>query len=84
MNRKPRRLPSGLPKTLFEIREISRTRQEKAVAGLTCRELDVLLFELNRTRYELREQQSFINFYMTVIEAVRECRASGKSPHEMP
>ena len=82
MNRKPRPLPSGLPKTLFEIREIARTRQEKAVAGLSCRELEVLLFELNRTRYELRDQDSFVRFYMAVIGAVRGCREAGKPPKE--
>jgi hypothetical protein len=84
MNRKPRPLPSVIPKTLLEIREIARMRQEKAIAGLTCRDLEVLLFELNRTRYELREQDSFIRFYMAVIEAVRDCRVAEKSPFEKP
>lgn len=84
MNRKARPLPSVKPKTLLEIREIARIRQEKAIEGLTYRELEALLFELNRTRYELREQDSFIRFYMSVIEAVRECRAAVKRPDEKP
>jgi len=81
MNRKPRPLPSGLPKTLFEIREIARMRQEKAIAGLTCRELEVLLFELNRTRYALEDEESFVAFFMAVHSALRDCRQAGQDEH---
>lgn len=63
-----------MPKTLFEIREIARMRQEKAITNLTCGELEILLHELNRTRYTLKEQDAFIRFFMAVHKAIMECR----------
>lgn len=73
-----------MPKTVLEIRAIARRRKTDSLSDLTCREYDVLLFELNRTRYELREQESFIRFYMAVVEGVRECRTAGRQPDEKP
>jgi hypothetical protein len=73
-----------MARTLEEILKIAHDRKDHQLQELTCRELQVLLFELNRTRYALKEAEAFIRFYMLVHDAIQDCRASDFSPFERP
>lgn len=67
-----------MPKTLDEIHTLARERQPEKIRELTCRELEVLFFALNRIRYSGEEEEDYIRFYMAVHSALEECRADRK------
>lgn len=62
-----------MSKTVLEIRAIAREQRVEMLRGLTCRELEILLFELNRDQRVLKDQQAFGLFYTVVIEAIQDC-----------
>ena len=64
-----------MPKTLHEIHTLARERRLDQIGNLTCRELEVLFFALNRIRYSAEEEEDFIRFYVAVHSALKECRS---------
>lgn len=69
-----------MPKTLHEIHTLARERNLEKIRGLTCLELEVLFFTLNRIRYSVEEQEDFFRFYMAVHSALLESRAGREAP----
>ena len=60
-----------MPKTMAEIRQIALERRLDSLNGLSEMDLNVLLATLKRQRVPLREEGDFSQFYVEVVDRIR-------------
>ena len=68
-----------MPKSLTEILHLTWERQEKHLKEMSCRELQVLFFELNRIQVHEDDRSDFDRFHTAVCSLVQACEDSKKS-----
>jgi hypothetical protein len=68
-----------MPKSLTEILHLTWERQEKHLKEMSCLELQVLFFELNRINVHEDDQPEFDRFHRAVCSLVQDCEDSKES-----
>ncbi len=63
-----------MDKTVSDILCMAKEQKTEYLQGLSCRELEVLILALTRTKVEELDRESFDRFFLTVGSVLRDCR----------
>ncbi len=63
-----------MDKTVSELMRMAKEQKAEYLQGLSCRELEVLILALTKTKVEDMDRESFDWFFMAVGSVLRDCR----------